>query len=40
MASGILDKPLSHEEVTATANSVRDKFVKVVRACIGKVNWD
>lgn len=34
MAAGILDQPLNHQEVMDTANRVKDKFLKVVRACI------
>ncbi len=38
MAAGILDQPLHHQEVMDTANRVRDKFLKVVKACIE--NWN
>ena len=30
MAAGVLDQPLSHAEVTATANRVRDQFIAVL----------
>lgn len=34
MAAGVLDKPLSHDEVIRTADEVRDKFIKLVKAII------
>ncbi|WP_106768053.1 purine-nucleoside phosphorylase [Paenibacillus faecalis] len=34
MAAGILDQPLSHEEVMETAEKVRDQFLKLVMAVI------
>jgi len=34
MAAGILDQPLSHEEVTETANRVRDAFVALLAAFV------
>lgn len=37
MAAGILDQPLNHAEVMETANKVKDKFLKVVKACVE--NW-
>lgn len=39
MASGILDKPLSHEEVTETALKTKDKFIKIIKACLSNINW-
>ncbi|MCG8498803.1 MAG: purine-nucleoside phosphorylase [Firmicutes bacterium] len=36
MAAGILDQPLHHEEVMETAESVKEKFLTLVRAIIGK----
>lgn len=37
MAAGILDQPLSHEEVVATADRVRDTFLKLVTHIVGKL---
>ena len=37
MAAGILEQPLNHKEVMDTAERVKDKFLKVVRACVE--NW-
>jgi purine-nucleoside phosphorylase len=37
MAAGILDQPLHHQEVMDTAERVKDKFLKVVKACVE--NW-
>ncbi|WP_105616014.1 purine-nucleoside phosphorylase [Vallitalea okinawensis] len=37
MAAGILDQPLSHEEVTETATRVKQDFVSLVRAVIREV---
>lgn len=34
MAAGVLDKPLSHEEVMSTAEAVKDKFIKLVKSII------
>ena len=34
MAAGVLDKPLSHDEVIETANEVKDKFIKLVMGII------
>lgn len=34
MASGILDKPLNHEEVIETSNMVRDKFKNLIKGII------
>jgi purine-nucleoside phosphorylase len=36
MASGILDQPLSHAEVTETADRVRDRFVALLAALLPK----
>lgn len=37
MAAGILDQPLSHDEVMETADRVRDQFLKLVLAIIPKM---
>lgn len=37
MAAGILDQPLSHEEVMATADRVRDTFLALVTNIVGKL---
>lgn len=37
MAAGILDQPLSHEEVMATADRVRDTFLSLVTGIVGKL---
>jgi purine-nucleoside phosphorylase len=37
MASGILDQPLSHEEVIETTNRVKTQFVELVKAVVEKV---
>lgn len=34
MAAGVLDKPLSHEEVMGTADMVKDNFIKLVKSII------
>ena len=34
MATGILDKKLSHVEVTETANRIKDKFVRLMKAIL------
>jgi purine-nucleoside phosphorylase len=34
MATGILDQKLSHEEVTETANRIKDKFVRLMKAIL------
>ena len=36
MAAGILDKPLSHQEVMETADAVKDKFLTLVKSIIEK----
>ena len=38
MAAGILDQPLSHEEVQETADKVADTFQRLVTAAIGKIH--
>ena len=38
MATGILDQPLSHDEVMETAEKVREKFLALVMAIIPKCN--
>lgn len=38
MAAGILDKPLSHEEVVATAEQVKEKFLKLVKGILRKIS--
>ena len=37
MAAGILDQPLSHDEVMETAEKVREKFLALVMAIIPKM---
>ncbi len=37
MASGILKQPLSHDEVMETTERVKDQFLKLVLAIIGKI---
>lgn len=37
MAAGVLDKPLSHDEVIRTADEVKDKFIKLVMAIIKRM---
>ena len=34
MAAGILDKPLSHDEVTEVANKASDRLIKLVKEVI------
>ena len=34
MAAGILDVPLSHEDVMRVADKVKGKFAKIVRAAL------
>ena len=34
MAAGILEEPLSHEEVMKVANAVKGKFSKIVRIAL------
>jgi len=36
-ASGILDQPLSHQEVMETSERVKGKFIKLVKAIIDKI---
>lgn len=38
MAAGILDKPLNHEEVVATAEQVKEKFLKLVKGILRKIS--
>ncbi|MGN7380886.1 Purine nucleoside phosphorylase 1 [Chlamydia abortus] len=38
MAAGMLDQPLSHDEVVATANRVRSKFIDLMRTLLSKLN--
>jgi phosphopentomutase len=37
MASGILDQPLSHNEVMETAERVKDKFIRLVKGIIPRI---
>ena len=37
MAAGILDQPLSEQEVLDAAEAAREKFSALVRACLGKM---
>ena len=37
MAAGILDQPLSEEEVLEAAAAAREKFSGLVRACLRKM---
>lgn len=37
MAAGILDQPLSHEEVMETSEKVKDKFISLVTAVLPKM---
>ena len=37
MAAGVLDQPLSHEEVIETTRRVRDKFVRLVKAIVEEI---
>ena len=37
MAAGILDQPLSEQEVLDAAAAAREKFSGLVRACLGKM---
>ena len=37
MATGISRKPLTHEEVTETADRVREKFILLVSGVIEKI---
>ena len=38
MAAGILDQPLCHEEVTETANRVKEQFKGLIDGVIAKMN--
>lgn len=37
MAAGILDQPLSHEEVIETTERVRADFIQIVRSILTKM---
>jgi purine-nucleoside phosphorylase len=37
MAAGILDQPLSHEEVMETAEKVKEAFIKLVRGIVNRL---
>ncbi len=37
MAAGILDQPLSHDEVIETTEKVREDFIQLVKKVIGKM---
>ncbi|MDR7076042.1 purine nucleoside phosphorylase [Neobacillus niacini] len=37
MACGILDQPLSHDEVIEVAPMVREKFIKLVKETIARM---
>ena len=37
MASGILDQPLTHEEVIETAANIREDFIKLLKLTISKL---
>lgn len=37
MAAGVLEKPLSHQEVIETAKAVRNKFIKLVKAIVAAI---
>ena len=37
MAAGILDQPLSEEEVLTAAEAARDRFTRLIRACLERV---
>jgi len=37
MASGVIDTPLSHEEVIATSNRVRDRFIKLMLGIVKRI---
>ena len=39
MAAGILDQHLSHKEVFETAEKTKDKFAKLIKACIKNIKW-
>lgn len=40
MAAGILDKPLTHQEVFETAEKTKGKFSKLVKSCIRNLEWN
>ncbi len=37
MAAGILNQPLSHHEVMETAEAVKNNFIKLIKAIIGRI---
>ena len=37
MAAGILDQPLSHEEVIATGNAVKERFAQLIDALLRRL---
>jgi len=37
MAAGILDQPLSEQEVLDAGVAAKDKFSRLVRSCLGKI---
>lgn len=39
MAAGILDQPLTHKEVFETAERTKDKFAKLIKACVRNIKW-
>lgn len=40
MGTGILDQKLTHEEVTETANRIKDKFIQLMKAILQEIhNW-
>lgn len=40
MAAGILPTPLSHQEVIDTAEQTREKFSKLIKACVKGIKWN
>lgn len=40
MAAGILDQPLSHKEVFETAERTKEKFSRLVKACVKNIEWN
>ena len=40
MAAGILDQPLTHQEVFETAEKTKGKFSKLVKLCIKNIEWN
>ncbi len=37
MAAGILDTPLSHDEVIAVAEKVKDRFIQLIKGILEKL---